>query len=239
MAKRQIMISGAVLIILCYLPIFLLDRGSLFPLTAEDGFYESLGALFFFIASVAFLFLFLKAKNKNIFFLLFSFTFLFAAGEEISWGQRIFNFDVPFVEANNAQKEFNFHNLDFIQHENGLGSSLKGMLFNFNRLFMLTWTMYCILIPLTNKYSDRLKNMFSRMRLPIVSLWFGALFVANEITSKTLEVVWLACQSDSCPKVSEIKEALWGAFVFLWAVYFFFGCDVAPLVEKPIGEQYS
>jgi hypothetical protein len=48
---------------------------------------------------------------------LLAMAFLFGAGEEISWGQRIFHIHSPaFFEAHNAQHETNLHNL-VIGHE--------------------------------------------------------------------------------------------------------------------------
>lgn len=221
MTIKHITIIGIIAIILFYTPVLILSADTMHLLTSEDGFYEYLGALFFLFASVGFLFTLLKAKKRNIFYLLFALAFLFAAGEEISWGQRILNFDTPpAIGANNAQKEFNLHNLNFVQHEHGLGSSIKGMLLNFNRLFILFWMTYCILLPIANRYSNKLRALFSRIRLPIISIWFGMLFLVNEITSKTLELFVITCQ-DNCPPIYEIKESLWAVLVFLMAVYFF------------------
>lgn len=220
-AKKNIVLTGLLSIILFYAPVLFLAEDTLLSLTEEDGLYEYLGSLFFFFASVVFLFTFLKAKNRNIFFLLFALAFFFAAGEEISWGQRIFNFDTPSViEANNAQKEFSIHNLDFIQHPDGIGSSIKDLLFNFNRLFILSWIVYFILIPLANRNSSKLRSLFLKIRLPIISIWFGMLFFFNEITSKTLELFVVDCQYN-CPDIYEIKEALWALLVFLLAVMSF------------------
>ncbi len=221
MTKKHITIIGIIAIILFYSPVLILSADTACSLTKEDGLYETLGALLFLMASVVFLFNFLKTKNRNIFFLLFTLAFLFAAGEEISWGQRIFNFNTPLViETNNAQKEFNFHNLNFIQHGQGIGTSLKELLLNFNRLFILSWIAYCILIPLANRYSSKLRSLFIRLRLPITSIWFGMLFLLNEITSKTLELFVFALRNNS-PDIYEIKEALWGLLVFLIGVNFF------------------
>jgi hypothetical protein len=222
MAKRNIMVIGAAAIVALYLPVLFLPMDTLAALTHEDAFYESTTALFFFMASIVFLYAFARSTPRNIFFLLFALVFVFAAGEEISWGQRIFHFATPAaMVAGNAQGEFNIHNLNFIQHETGLGSSLKGMLLNFNRLFIMASVLYCILIPLAHKYSAKLRDLFLRLRLPILTLWFGVLFVVNEVTSKTLEVFVInaRCQS-GCPAIAEIKEALWGLFVLLWAIYF-------------------
>jgi len=58
-------------------------------------------------------------KNKNIpfgtLYFLFAGVFLFAAFEEISWGQRILNLQtIEYFSANN-QNETNFHNLPLVQ----------------------------------------------------------------------------------------------------------------------------
>ncbi len=223
MNNKRITLIGLTAIALSYIPVLISNPDTVISLTTEDGIYENISAFFFFLASAMFLFIFSKSKPRNVFFLLFALAFFFAAGEEISWGQRIFHFATPAVlEANNAQKEFNIHNLDFIQHETGIGSSIKGILFNFNRIFILACLTYCILIPLINQYSSKFKGFFLKIRLPIISLWFGVLFVLNEIVSKSLEIYERSRQTD-CPRVYEIKESLWAIFVFLWAVYFLFG----------------
>lgn len=220
MAKKYIILIGLIAIILYYIPVFILSVDTIYSLTKEDGVFESFTAIFFFLASMIFLYTFFKAKSRNLFLLFFALAFLFAAGEEISWGQRILHFNTPLIiEAHNAQKEFNFHNLIFIQHEEGIGSSIKGVLLNFNRLFIIFWLIYCVLIPLVNRYSTKLSDLLFRIRLPIISIWFGLLFLVNEITSKTLELFVITCQ-DPCPRIYEIKESLWAVLIFLIAVYF-------------------
>ncbi len=220
MAKgNNLLWIGLVLIIASYAPVPLLSNDVLRSLTIEDGPYESLGAGFFFLASMVFLYAFLRPRNRNLFFLLFAIAFLFAAGEEISWGQRIFHFATPaFFQANNAQDEFSIHNLRVFQHEQGIGSSITGLFLNFNRLFIVFWILYCILVPLANKYSGRVRSLLLRLRLPVLSIWFGALFLLNEATSKTLELFVINCQSN-CPAIFEIKECLWGLLVLLWGFY--------------------
>jgi hypothetical protein len=208
-----------------------LPEQALIPLTREDGLYEYLGASFFLIASIVFLITFIKTQDRNIIFMLFALAFFFAAGEEISWGQRILNFDTPeVIETINAQKEFTFHNLDFIQHSGGMGSSIKEILFNFNRLFILFWMVFCILIPLANRISPKLRKLFLRIRMPIISIWFGMLFIINEITSKALEIFVVVCK-ESCPEIYEIKESAWGLVVLLMAIYF-----ISPLLSPELGE---
>ncbi len=222
MTKRNIIIVAFVSIILLYLPVLFVSEDTLFSLLHEDSFYESATAWFFLFAAIFFLYDFFKAEKKNPFFLLFALAFLFAAGEEISWGQRILGFKVPeWFAENNAQGEFNIHNLTPIQHENssqGLVTSLKSLL-NFNRLFILFWLVYCIILPLVNRYSQNLASLFSKIRLPIISLWFGALFLLNEIICQVLESLVISHESLR-PPIAELKECVWALLVLLMGVYF-------------------
>lgn len=84
---------------------------------AEDGVVEYGTALFLFLACLV---LFRRAKalgsQKTLFgalcLMLYALLFFFAAGEEISWGQRIFGWESgEFFQENNQQKETNLHNL--------------------------------------------------------------------------------------------------------------------------------
>jgi hypothetical protein len=77
----------------------------------EDHLFEWLTSIAFLIASVLFFLKFLK--TKNVFFLLLSAMFFLGFGEEISWGQRVFNFETPERVLNvNVQNEFNLHNIE-------------------------------------------------------------------------------------------------------------------------------
>lgn len=84
----------------------------------EDGLAEYSQFIFYITASV----FFYKASTKNkainkkiLIFLCIA--FILIAGEEISWGQRIFNLKTPSsIENVNVQKEITIHNLDFIHN---------------------------------------------------------------------------------------------------------------------------
>ncbi len=93
--------------------IFLSEEKRMF-LFREDGVCEYSTAVLFLVAS----FFSLKAGrmlwpgSRNILSFLLCFGFLFCFAEEISWGQRIFQFQTPeIIENANIQKEMNFHNL--------------------------------------------------------------------------------------------------------------------------------
>ena len=84
-------------------------------LTREDSWVENLTAVWFLLAG---LLLFITALAERSFFrrcvyILGCMAMLFAAGEEISWGQRIFGFATPdFLMHLNESKEFNVHNIN-------------------------------------------------------------------------------------------------------------------------------
>ncbi len=86
----------------------------------EDGPVEYATAVFFFLSfvfSVVIARNFIKSKNilfGTLYFLLAG-CFLFVALEEISWGQRIFNFETPEFFSENVQNETDFHRLPIIQ----------------------------------------------------------------------------------------------------------------------------
>ncbi|MEZ4940047.1 MAG: hypothetical protein R3D58_04215 [Saprospiraceae bacterium] len=80
----------------------------------EDGLLENATALFAFSSGIIFLYL-VRYFNKPVQkFYLYAFgaaTILFA-GEEISWGQRIFGWETPaYLMEKNIQQESNLHNL--------------------------------------------------------------------------------------------------------------------------------
>jgi hypothetical protein len=98
------------------------DSGLYDKISREDRLVENLTAVF--LAVTGYLFLrssvlsarektFQFRKLRTVLFVFAGLVFLLAAGEEISWGQRILNFDTPERLAQlNDQDEFNFHNID-------------------------------------------------------------------------------------------------------------------------------
>lgn len=84
-------------------------------LSAEDGPFEYATALFLLIGAVVCAARALRGGKGRVFALVSGFgalILLFGAGEEISWGQRIFGWDSgEFWQENNAQAETNLHNL--------------------------------------------------------------------------------------------------------------------------------
>lgn len=169
------------LYILVLFSIVFLGEETAIPLTDEDGLVENLGAIYFLTASLFYLASFLQssgleqednngAQSKNYFYLFFTALFFFGFGEEISWGQRLMDFEGPQVfQEINKHKETNLHNLRIFG---------KGFL-RPDIWFFIFWFSYCLILPLVNKYSARMRKKISGFGLPVPPIWIGLALLTN------------------------------------------------------------
>ena len=87
-------------------------------LTKEDGVIENATVFVYFYSFIFSLLIAKEFKSKKILFTLFlilGIGFFFIALEEISWGQRIFDFESPDWFPENIQDETTIHNLEVFQ----------------------------------------------------------------------------------------------------------------------------
>lgn len=86
--------------------------------------------------------------------------FLFGAGEEISWGQRIFGFGTPeTLQHLNKQDEFNLHNLDIG------GVSINKLIFS--QLFSIVLIVYFFVVPWLYKSIHWIQQLIDSWHLPV------------------------------------------------------------------------
>ncbi len=132
---------------------------------AESGVYESVGAAACLVAGLiglaSFRLLLQKKALGAVWMLLFSVGCLLIAGEEVSWGQHAFKYDLPAtVTENNFQGELNLHNSKLFQASNNEFAKA------FTRLLML----YFIVVPMILIILPSLGGLFKRVMLPVPSL---------------------------------------------------------------------
>jgi len=134
--------------------------------TKEDGFAEYGTAILLLSSSFLLFNRFLKLfKHKQILWkvgiFLMAAVFLFGAGEEISWGQRIFNVESSeyFLE-NNAQGETNLHNMVVD------GKKVNKIIFS--QLLTLILIVYLIITPILYRKFEAIKNLANLFAVPIV-----------------------------------------------------------------------
>jgi len=221
--KPGIYLTMAIYIILTFTVLAFGDRVASAALP-EDHFFENVGALSFFLTSVLFFSAFIRVRTfrdasrvfwiKQLVYLGFAILFLFGAGEEISWGQRIFNVQTPdSLNAINAQGEITVHNISFNGYE-----------IPFERLFDIFWLTLTVLLPITSvfvKPFERFVDKFS----PIVHWGIGLLFLFNYTWAKVAKImfqtVYTYGQVPFVQAVQEIKESNYALLFVLIALFVF------------------
>jgi hypothetical protein len=187
-----------------------LDGDAIDRLVSEDGVIEWAGALGLFAGAGLFFAAFLAARRDRpawlsplgVWVLLgLAVALLFLAGEEISWGQRLFGWGTPEALAEaNAQDETTLHNLNLFQ-----GTSLDG-----DRLFRLAWIGLFVAVPALAWLWPRGRRLLTR-HLPVVPLWLAGLFLAawvfTTIAVRIFDGGWDATYAIGSAG-TEIQEAL-------------------------------
>lgn len=147
-------------------------------------------------------------------------------GEEISWGQRIFGWNTPESWAEiSAQKETTFHNLWLFQTTNSGGSrkSFLGLFLNMSRLFSIFWLVYCVFIPVVNRYSRIAKSLFDQVSLPICPLWISFLFLTNYLAFHSSVSIYSDLSHSVYGSLNELKETNYAFIFMVFAIYEFIG----------------
>jgi hypothetical protein len=220
MKSQLVMKAGIILLYLIFsYAVFLLPDNTIFWVTREDGLIEALNSIWLLVSAILFFIIFWKDKQgndfffmktyKNLFFLLLAILFFFGSGEEISWGQRIFQWQSPaWFSLNNVQDETNIHNL----------AVFHGIL-NFEHLFTCFWITYCLIIPVLYSRSMIIATWIDRINLPVIPMWLGALFLINYVIFIILKIsLWETFRH----QVVEVKETCMG-FLFLISSIDFIG----------------
>ncbi|MCP4221259.1 MAG: hypothetical protein GY765_41920 [bacterium] len=138
-----------------------------------------------------------KKKVFLIFLLLTAFVFFFGAGEELSWGQRIFNIESgTFFLEHNSQQETNVHNLIF--------GGLRINKLVFSLLLGFCVFIFLFLLPLFYRKSTWIRALTDRLAIPVPRL--------HQVLSYLLLVVVISIIDDS--RKWELLE-MGGALLFL------------------------
>jgi hypothetical protein len=138
----------------------------------EDYLVEYGSALFWLLAAaivlIQSLILIFRKPNKyqlviNLVLIIF---FIICAGEEISWGQRIFHFQTPeFLKIINVQNETTLHNI--------------GSISIFSNGFFLVSLIFFLYIPFLIKKNSSVKNVLYFLHFPIPARFATYVFIAS------------------------------------------------------------
>lgn len=129
--------------------------------------------------------------------------FFFGAGEEISWGQRIFGIETTdFFRQHNAQQETNLHNMM-------IGDVSVNKLV-FSKIWLLAMVIYWFVITPLYRYKQAFANFVDSLAVPIPQ---NHLIVANVLGLVLIEYLI------NSPKRDELTEMAF-ALLFLLNVAF-------------------
>jgi len=146
----------------------------------EDGWVEYLTALFLLLGAAVLGINAVKAAKRNdkkqlLFFTLACLVFIFGAGEEISWGQRIFNIHTgEYFMEHNYQGETNLHNLKIG------GVDLNKLIFS--KLLFYALAFYFILLPLLTWKVKSFRKLVVDFGVPIPRLHYVIVLLITNIT---------------------------------------------------------
>jgi hypothetical protein len=129
----------------------------------EDGFVEYSEAFLYLFAGFFFVYMGAHKQFRNVWYWGYALMFLGVCGEEVSWGERIYNITPPAeLAAVNVQGEMNLHNLDGVhQHHHLYG--------------LLICAVICYAIPLTDQFVPALRNFYRRLNMPVFPIWTAPL----------------------------------------------------------------
>ncbi|MDN5212380.1 hypothetical protein QQ020_10000 [Fulvivirgaceae bacterium BMA12] len=131
----------------------------------EDGILENTTAVMLFLGGALMFYRFLRLGRKRSGWFKFvtlgvAFALLFVAGEEISWGQRLFDVEsTEFFLENNVQEETNFHNLEVG------GVKLNKLIFG--QILTVFILVYLIVFPILFKRWKKFGTLVHKFAIPI------------------------------------------------------------------------
>lgn len=221
---KPYIVSAVLVIFLSYSIYLFCDDNTVITLGDEDGFFEYLTAIFFLMA-VVFLILTFR-RTKNIFLIGLALILFMGAGEEISWGQRLFNFGTPKSMLKvNVQHEFNIHNLEVFNDQSLKGVKKTGLqrLLEINILYRIFSVVFLICIPLFFYHIKLRLITDKKIRMPVAPITIGIFFFISWVIFYSLKYSVLPRGKDRWyySTAGEIFEFLAAYIYFLTALFFY------------------
>jgi hypothetical protein len=190
--SRMALPGGLVVGLALFIPLSYLMLVAHRPLSVwllrEDGVNEDFGAIMMLIGAGFAISAFRATRGgahpeyqgvKRALILLLAFVLIFGAGEEVSWGQRIFGWGTPHDLAHaNTQDETNLHDLRFF-----------GGFLSISHLSQLFWLTLAVAIPGLAAFRPRLRARIERY-VPILPLTLSFLFVVLYVSVKFVHGVF-------------------------------------------------
>jgi len=241
---HRAIIIATYLILFVEITLLLFSVDTVVWLGQEDGPVENAGALSFLLAGAVFLVTAYRSsgfhrqyginhKERPLALLALGALCLVCFGEEISWGQRLFDYSIPAWLADiNRQGEWNLHNLAPFHAKTAEGAekSFWGRLINMDRLLAFFQLTLCTLVPVFTAYSATLRTWGARIGLPIVPWWIAGLVPTHILVTQALYAV-VGGDPIVGPTLDETKESLRAVIFLVVALWAYRQTTAAPSVS--------
>lgn len=225
----SLVIISAVIAITYIFPALM--SGFFLPYMQEDGLVENIGAIFFLSASILLVATYIKrlktesgSKLKNLWVLALALLFFVACGEEISWGQRIFDFSTPeSLMEKNRQHEFNLHNLEQFHglDENGERKTGLAGWVTMHRMFYVVLFGYIVIVPIIMLFNSMLSRLINNLGIPVIPIWISLLFLMAMFLVKVVQNVFAKDNTDLYHGLVEIMETNIAFVTMLIGLFFY------------------
>lgn len=167
--EKVVMLIVFVLMIIGIIAAFVNKTWFLESYVVEDGFIEDITLIplaAIVIIAVGCLFKYARRKNALFFivYLMIALGSFFILGEEISWGQRIFNFQTSaYFQEHNSQDEENIHNLIIG------GEKLNKIIFT--DVLVAGVVIYLVGIPFFYSRNEKFRQFIDKTAVPVATLY--------------------------------------------------------------------
>jgi ABC-type multidrug transport system fused ATPase/permease subunit len=198
-----------------------IDVQILAMLTAEGALIETVGAAAFFVGAVFWGIAWLRSGQlnnrsryttfKRLCYVVLMLLFVVAAGEEISWGQRLFHIAAPeYIQEINVQEEFTLHNMQF------WGIDMAHLT---RRVFNVAWFTFLVIIPVLCAIHEPLRLRIAQW-IPLFPWWMSLPFLFNYAFLRVLFLVTALLQRQSFNRgINEIQETNFAVLFLVLALY--------------------
>lgn len=221
--KVEIISIIALIFFSCFLYL-LLDEKTIIRIAKEDGLYEWGTAIFFLFASI--LFFLSYVRTKALLLCLMAVVFFMGFGEEISWGQRLFNIKEPeILNSINVQHELNMHNIQLFNDRNFQDIKKTGLqrLLEINMLYRISSVIYLIFVPVFFYHFKWRPIKKEKLRMPVPPVSFGIFFFLSWAVFYSLKYIFIGNGRDEeyFKTPIEMFEFTSAFIYFLTSLYFY------------------
>jgi hypothetical protein len=199
-------ITMSCLIILAALPLLFYGSQGYLPdvLLKEDGLHESIAAITCIFTALALAWVGIKNRSSSklvTFWLLsFSVSLFFLGGEEISWGQRIIDFDTPeSIAKTNYQNEFNLHNSTLIQSHNNMFSVYLTKILV---LYLVIFSIFVNAFPTVLKFIKMIKIPTPSLAVALTAL------IAQLLSAQSFRLIYGSTEIADSLSIGEAFESV-------------------------------